>query len=185
MAQGNMGDWNWEQFSLQVVPAGSCSAFHMKTPLPVHWDLCLGTFLLMDQSEQAAVEVEACSVHYAAQQWGNVTVYRGNSETFISCFTGMWNWQQWLFAWKFKTFCIILLPFVSSSHSFMSLFWFRFICLFEAKSCTPRSIQDLSFYSRAFWKWWAALESSRSWQQGCVPAAGHVLCLPQLICVSQ
>lgn len=86
---------------LQVIPA--CSWWKL---LSVHWDWYLRTFPLTDHCEQTAVEAEAYSVHYIAQQWENVTVYGGNSETFISSFTGMWNWQGWLFAQEFKTFSV-------------------------------------------------------------------------------
>ena len=92
-------------------------------------------------------------------------LYRGNSETFISYFSGMWNWQEWLFDQNFKTFWVVLLPFLSlflsQLHGLVCL-WFDFsffswILLFFVFKKYPGSfilLQTLLEVITHSWKWW-------------------------------
>lgn len=92
-------------------------------------------------------------------------LYRGNSEVIISYFSGMWNWQDQ----NFKTFYIVLLPFLSlflsQLHILVLLFYvgggfffFSWILLF---SFCFQSISGIFCFTpdpfgmiTRSWKWW-------------------------------
>lgn len=105
---------------------------------------------------------------------------------FISYFSGMWKWQEWLFDQNFRTFYIVLPPFLhlflSQLHAFVLFcFFFSWLLLFfpfcfqEISRISPFTPDLLEVITRS-WKWWGLVT-----YQFCYWSRTHVVLNPAIL----